>query len=174
MISYDFMAACVRDNSTSNSTLKKKDEEDYKWTDDESKLLLMITLCLQGKKKMAENQSRSSMRTSWYSCTKSCQKQLKRRRRTGQRIIPHIHVANYTPRIHVATMASTRKLRSPVWEYCETVDANSVCCKLCMPPTCTILAYHGGTTSMKSHLMSYPPDKYEETSQAKTGSQCSL
>lgn len=71
-------------------------------------------------------------------------------------------------------MVSTRKLRSSVWEYFDTVDAKRVCYKLCTPPTCTILAYHGKTTSMKSHLTSHHPNEYEETSQAKTGSQRSL
>ena len=36
------IAASGRANSTSNSTLKK-DKDDLKWTDDESKLLLNIT-----------------------------------------------------------------------------------------------------------------------------------
>ena len=33
-------------------------------------------------------------------------------------------------------------------------------CKLCVPPAATTLAYHGGTTSMQSHLSSHHPDKY--------------
>jgi len=32
--------------------------------------------------------------------------------------------------------------------------------QLCMPPAATTLAYHGGTTSMQSHLSSHHPDKY--------------
>ena len=36
-----------------------------------------------------------------------------------------------------------------------------------MPPATTTLAYHGGTTSMQSHLSSHHPDKYGESSKGK-------
>ena len=62
----------------------------------------------------------------------------------------------------MAKMASTRKLRSAVWEYFDTVDVRIGRCKLRAPPTCAIVAYHGGTTLMKSHLTNHHPDKYEE------------
>ena len=59
-------------------------------------------------------------------------------------------------------MATTRKLRNQVWEYFELVEPKKVRCKLCVPPITTVLAYHGGTTSLKNHLTSRHPDKYQE------------
>ena len=68
----------------------------------------------------------------------------------------------HLPYIHAWTMAAkSRQLRSPVWEFSETVGEKKVRCKLCTPPVSTILAYHGGTTSMNSHLTSHHlDDKY--------------
>jgi len=49
----------------------------------------------------------------------------------------------------------SRLLRSPVWDYFEISGDKKVCCKLCVPPAATTLAYDGGTTSMQSHLWSH-------------------
>ena len=45
------------------------------------------------------------------------------------------------------------KKSSPVWESVEKVDDKQVKCKLC----CETLSYHGGTSSMLSHLRSKHP-----------------
>ena len=72
-------------------------------------------------------------------------------------------------------MASkSRPLRSPVWAYFETVGEKKVRCKLCVPPATTTLAYHGGTTSMQSHLSSHHPDKYAGESSKESQSQRKL
>ena len=49
-------------------------------------------------------------------------------------------------------------------------------CKLCVTPAATTLAYHGGTMSMLSHVSSYHPDKYCESSKGRgpSGSQLKL
>ena len=46
--------------------------------------------------------------------------------------------------------------RSPVWDHFEKIDDKKVKCKLCL----AVLAFHGGTTSMQSHLLSRHPDEY--------------
>ena len=72
-------------------------------------------------------------------------------------------------------MASkSRPLRSPVWAYFEIVGEKKVRCKLCVPPATTTLAYHGGTTSMQSHLSSHHPDKYAGESSKESQSQRKL
>ena len=64
----------------------------------------------------------------------------------------------------------SRASRSPVWDYFELVGEKKVRCKLCVPPAATTLAYHGGTTSMLSHLSSRHPDKYGESSKGSSPS----
>ena len=72
-------------------------------------------------------------------------------------------------------MASkSRPLRSPVWAYFEIAGEKKVRCKLCVPPATTTLAYHGGTTSMQSHLSSHHPDKYAGESSKESQSQRKL
>ena len=73
----------------------------------------------------------------------------------------------------VSMAGKSRSLRSPVWDYFEIFGEKKVRCKLCVPPAATTLAYHGGTTSMQSHLSSHHPDKYGESSKG-SGSQCKL
>ncbi len=70
-------------------------------------------------------------------------------------------------------VSKSRPLRSPVWDYFEIVGEKKVHCKLCVPPATTTLAYHGGTTSMQSHLSSHHPDKYAGESKG-SGSQRKL
>ena len=62
-------------------------------------------------------------------------------------------------------MASSRRQRSLVWEYFVKIDEKSVKCKLCVL-TLTVLAYHGGTTAMLSHLTSQHPHEYRSPAAA--------
>ena len=75
------------------------------------------------------------------------------------------HVMFHVSRSYsMASSSKSRPLRSPVWDYFEIVGEKKVRCKLRMPPATTTLAYHGGTTSMQSHLSSHHPDRYGESS----------
>ena len=58
------------------------------------------------------------------------------------------HVMFHMCGIDVMAIKS-RQLRSPVWDYFEIVGEKKVCCKFCVPPATTTLAYHGGITSMQ-------------------------
>lgn len=66
-------------------------------------------------------------------------------------------------------MTSSRRLRSPVWDYFEKIGEKSVKCNLCVPKP-TVLAYHGGTSSMQSHLLSQHPDKYQASADSSSTS----
>ena len=70
----------------------------------------------------------------------------------------------------MASSSKSRPLRSPVWEYFEIVGKRfAASCAA----TITLVAYHGGTTSIQSHLLSHHPDKYGESSK-ESWSQCKL
>ena len=79
----------------------------------------------------------------------------------------------HVSQISMVSSSRSRPLRSPVWDYFEIVGEKKVRCKLCVPPASTTLAYHGGTTSMQSHLSSHHPDEYGESSKG-SGSQRKL
>ena len=81
---------------------------------------------------------------------------------------PHVmfHVSrSYSTSVASSSKSShSRPLRSPVWDNFEVVGEKKVRYKLCVPPATTTLAYHGGTTSMQSHMLSHHPDEYGESS----------
>ena len=73
---------------------------------------------------------------------------------------PHVMFTCFEMASWSKSCVKSRPLRSPVWDYFEISGDKKVRCKLCVPPAATTLAYHGGTTSMQSHLLSHHPDKY--------------
>ena len=76
---------------------------------------------------------------------------------------PHVMFTCFEMASSSKSCVKSRLLRSPVWDYFKVFGDKKVRCKLCVPPAATTLAYHGGTTSMQSHLSSHHPDKYGET-----------
>ena len=60
--------------------------------------------------------------------------------------------------------SSARSSRSPVWDHFEKTSNKQVKCKACN----AVLAYHGGTSSMKSHLLSRHPDLCSSNSASKS------
>ena len=48
----------------------------------------------------------------------------------------------------------SRCLRSPVWDHFKKITGKKVKCKCCE----AVLAYHDGTSSMNSHLLSHHSD----------------
>ena len=64
-------------------------------------------------------------------------------------------------------MASSRPQRSEAWDFFDKDGQKKVWYKLCPSPG-TILAYHRGTTSMRSHLVKrYPQEFSSKTSTQK-------
>ena len=59
-------------------------------------------------------------------------------------------------------MAVSGSERSDVWKFFEKTGSKNITCKLCAKAA-KQLAYHGGTTNLRDHLLRVHADKYKPT-----------